>query len=63
MGASEAAPPGMVVAWTAAAVVIAGLVVGFYLRFFSPYVDDAVEYGYIEHIELIAAHCSAHTKA
>ena len=42
---------GMVLAWTAAAVVIAGLVVGFYLRFFSPYVDDAVEYGYIEHIE------------
>lgn len=32
-------------------IVVAGLVVGFYLRYFSPYIDDAVEYGYIEHVE------------
>lgn len=29
----------------------AAAVIAFYLRFFSPYIDDAVEYGYIEHVE------------
>lgn len=33
------------------AAVIIALLVAVYLRYFSPYVDDAVEYGYIEHIE------------
>lgn len=28
-----------------------GLVTAIWLRYFSPYVDDTVEYGYVEHIE------------
>ncbi len=32
-------------------VVVLVLIIAFYLRYFSPYIDEAVEYGYIEHIE------------
>ncbi len=34
-----------------ALLLVVGLITGFYLRFFSPYIDEAVEYGYIEHVE------------
>lgn len=34
-----------------AGLVLMALLIALYLRYFSPYVDDAVEYGYIEHIE------------
>ena len=32
-------------------VVVLGLVAGCWLRFFSPYVEDATQYGYVEHVE------------
>ena len=32
-------------------IVIAGLAVGFWLRYLSPYVEDATQYGYVEHLE------------
>lgn len=37
--------------WIAAAVVVIGLVVGCWIRYFSPYVEDATQFGYVEHIE------------
>lgn len=37
--------------WTAAVLVVAALLAGCWIRFFSPYVEDAVQYGYVEHIE------------
>lgn len=33
------------------AMLIAGLLIGVYLRYFKPYVTEAVEFGYVEHIE------------
>lgn len=37
--------------WIAGAAVVIGLIIGCWLRYFSPYVEDATQYGYIEHIE------------
>lgn len=37
--------------WILGAVIVVGLVVGCWIRFFSPYVEDATQYGYIERIE------------
>lgn len=36
--------------WLGAALVVVLLTVAFYLRFFSPYIDEAVQYGYVESI-------------
>lgn len=41
----------IIAAWSAGIILIIALITAFYLRFFSPYVEDAVEYGYIEHLE------------
>ena len=38
-------------AWMAAAVVVAGVVIFAYFRYFSPYVSEATQYGYVENIE------------
>lgn len=37
--------------WTAVACVAVGLCVALYIRYFSPYVEDVVEFGYVDHIE------------
>lgn len=37
--------------WLVGALVVIGLVVACWIRFFSPYVEDATQYGYVEHIE------------
>ncbi len=37
--------------WLAGLLVVAGLCLGLWLRFFSPYVTEAVQFGYVEHIE------------
>lgn len=37
--------------WILCAAVVIGLVVGCWIRFFSPYVTDATQYGYVEGIE------------
>ena len=37
--------------WIICALVVVGLVVGSWIRYFSPYVEDATQYGYVEHIE------------
>ena len=37
--------------WLLFAFVVIGLVVGCWIRYFSPYVDDATQYGYVENIE------------
>lgn len=37
--------------WLLCALVVVGLVVGCWIRFFSPYVEDATQYGYVESIE------------
>lgn len=37
--------------WILGVVVILGLVAGCWIRFFSPYVEDATQYGYVEGIE------------
>lgn len=37
--------------WLGGSLLIIILLIAFWMRYFSPYVDDAVEYGYIEHIE------------
>ena len=37
--------------WILCAIVVIGLVVGCWIRFFSPYVEDATQYGYVEGIE------------
>ena len=41
--------PGWV--WIIGALAVVGLVIGCWIRYFSPYVEDATQYGYIEHIE------------
>lgn len=37
--------------WTGVAVIAAVLALACWLRYFSPYVEDATQYGYVEHIE------------
>lgn len=37
--------------WVAAAGIIAGLAVAFWLRYCSPYIDEATQYGYVESID------------
>lgn len=37
--------------WILGALVVVGLVIGCWIRFFSPYVEDATQYGYVENIE------------
>lgn len=37
--------------WIIGALVVIGLVIGCWLRYFSPYVEDATQYGYVENIE------------
>lgn len=37
--------------WLAGAALVVALLTGFYLRYFSPYVTEAVQYGYIESVE------------
>ena len=41
----------MVWLWVIGVVVLIGLLIGCWLRYFSPYVEDATQYGYIENIE------------
>lgn len=45
------APRSMPWIWIAVAAVGVGLIIGIWIHWFSPYVSDAVQYGYIEHIE------------
>ena len=40
-----------VILWTALIIVIVGLGIACWLRYFSPYVDYATQYGYVENIE------------
>ena len=37
--------------WIFFVVVVVGLFIACWLRYFSPYVEDATQYGYVEHIE------------
>lgn len=37
--------------WVIGVLVLVGLVIGCWIRFFSPYVEDATNYGYVENIE------------
>ena len=37
--------------WLICALAVVGLVIGCWIRFFSPYVEDATQYGYVENIE------------
>ena len=37
--------------WILGVVILAGLVAGCWIRFFSPYIEDATQYGYVEGIE------------
>lgn len=37
--------------WIVGGVIVVGLVVGCWIRFFSPYVEDATQFGYVENIE------------
>lgn len=37
--------------WLVGVVVIVGLTIACWLRYFSPYVDDATQFGYVENIE------------
>lgn len=37
--------------WLVCGLAVVGLVVGCWIRFFSPYVEDATQYGYVEGIE------------
>ena len=37
--------------WLVLAAVCAGAIVTIYLRYFSPYIEDATQYGYVENIE------------
>ncbi|MCH5222812.1 MAG: hypothetical protein J1E82_02115 [Muribaculaceae bacterium] len=37
--------------WVIAALVVIGLIIGCWIRYFSPYVEDATQYGYVENIE------------
>lgn len=37
--------------WILGALVVVGLVAGCWIRYFTPYVEDATQYGYVENIE------------
>ena len=37
--------------WVICALAVVGLVIGCWIRYFSPYVEDATQYGYVEGIE------------
>ena len=37
--------------WILGAIVVIGLVAGCWIRYFSPYVEDATQFGYVENIE------------
>ncbi len=37
--------------WLGGAFVVVALLLAIWLRYFSPYVEEAVQYGYVEHIE------------
>ncbi len=37
--------------WLGITFVVCALLIGIWLRYFSPYVEDATQYGYVEHIE------------
>ncbi|MDE5875483.1 MAG: hypothetical protein K2H15_07525 [Muribaculaceae bacterium] len=37
--------------WCGGVVVLIGLIVACWLRYFSPYIDDATQFGYVENIE------------
>lgn len=37
--------------WILGGVIVVGLVIGCWIRFFSPYVEDATQFGYVEGIE------------
>lgn len=37
--------------WILCALAVVGLVIGCWIRFFSPYVEDATQFGYVENIE------------
>ena len=37
--------------WCLCGLAVVGLVIGCWIRFFSPYVEDATQYGYVENIE------------
>ena len=37
--------------WIVCGVIVVGLIVGCWIRYFSPYVEDATQFGYIENIE------------
>lgn len=37
--------------WAVAALVVIGLIIGCWIRYFSPYVEDATQFGYVENIE------------
>lgn len=37
--------------WLVAAAIVIGLIVGCWIRYFSPYVEDATQFGYVENIE------------
>lgn len=37
--------------WIIGALAVIGLIIGCWLRYFSPYVEEATQYGYVEHIE------------
>lgn len=37
--------------WLAGIILLIGLLVAGWLRYFSPYVEDAIQYGYVEHLE------------
>lgn len=37
--------------WLICGLAVVGLVIGCWIRFFSPYVEDATQYGYVENIE------------
>lgn len=37
--------------WVVMSLVIIGIIIAGYLRYFSPYIEEATQYGYVEHIE------------
>ena len=37
--------------WIAGAAIVIGLIIGCWIRYFSPYVEDATQVGYVENIE------------
>lgn len=38
--------------WVAGIVVIIGFIVALWLRFFSPYIEESVQYGYVDNVEI-----------